>query len=520
VPWWGTRALHVPLLLLFVSALYGAPVPFGNEWLYLLHLRREWEPDFLLPDWTFAVNSPEHKVFNLVFGLPATVLSLPALAWCGRLLVWSLNLYALHRLATRFGIPALAASVSLILWLSAGQSLVAGEWIFGGFEAKGVAYALLFLALDRLLERKMISAGALLGFCFSVHPAIGLWAGLALAVSLPFAGFRPLSEILPALAAATICALPGAIPLLPVVLGDAGGSGEVWKYMALVKMPFHLDPFSWPRRQLLVLYVLFLFNWLHYRRNRHQPAIHLLVLFQAAAGLFFSLGLLFRYTESYGALKLMPFRLFAVLVPLLFFFALSHAYVQAGQSKVGIIAALVGVLGLSGVGNVGAGLIDRVRTNVESWATPEDDARTILRWMAAGTPEGSIAVLPPWQREGWYLSRRAQVASYLFHPYDRLDEWRVRVEDQVGPVPAGAFAEQQRAMEAHYFALTPDRILALSRQYGARYLLSRPGYPFPIAFAAGSWNLYSLPREGSRSDAGGQRFTTRGDRPRAGRDPS
>jgi hypothetical protein len=489
--------LNLLFVLAAVLALHGAPVPYNNEWLYQLHLIKQWHPDFLANDWTFASNSPEHRVFNTLVGSLTLVIPPTPLAWLGRLLGWALNAWALFRLGRRFRIPAGMISASLILWLILGQALVGGEWVFGSFEAKVFAFPLLFLALDGLMEGRVLRTALGIGLCFSLHPAVGLWGGFALGFALPFAGWRPRDWGL-FLGAALLTAMPGILPLLPFMMGGDGSVPEDWKYLALINMPHHLDPFSWPVKNIAAVYLLFFANAWHAYRNRRDANLRLLFLFQAGTALAFTAGIGLRYAESYGILKFMPFRLFPLLTPLFFFFAMGHAYRHARKRPDAKTLAAAGLAGILVVGNPFKSAFDILKENQGEWLIRKDGFDRAAEWMAANTPPGATAIMPPWRNEAWYLSQRGMIAHYRFHPYDRLGEWRERVREQVGVVGPGTPREKIKAMESHYLALTPEDILSLSARYHTGYLVSAGAYPFPELFRSGAWRVYALERGDAR----------------------
>ncbi|MGI8882704.1 MAG: hypothetical protein ACR2IA_00475, partial [Pyrinomonadaceae bacterium] len=59
---------------LFVAVLVfqGKPVPYSNEFVYLLRLT----PNFLPNDWSFSQTANEHWLFNSLFSLPMRFFSL------------------------------------------------------------------------------------------------------------------------------------------------------------------------------------------------------------------------------------------------------------------------------------------------------------------------------------------------------------------------------------------------------------------------------------------------------------
>jgi len=135
----------------------GAFVPSNNESTYLLQLAKQWNPGLLSNDWSFSGQSSSHYVFNLIFGPLTLLLSLEIVGWIGRILSWSLILVALFQLAKHFRIPLWMITASILLWLFYGQSIVGGEWILGTFEAKCIAYALLFFSLNGFMRQHQIA---------------------------------------------------------------------------------------------------------------------------------------------------------------------------------------------------------------------------------------------------------------------------------------------------------------------------------------------------------------------------
>lgn len=483
-------ALHYAFCLVLILLIYGHAFPWNNEWLYMLNLQKAWHPDFLLNDWTFAYRSPEHVVFNAVFGIPLLVLSMETYGWIGRLLVWTLNLYVLFRLGRRFSLPKGAVTLGIAIWLSLGQSLVGYEWLIWGFEAKTVAYPLLLLSLERFLDRKAMSAGALLGLAFSMHPAVGMWGGLAIAFALPFNGYK-LRELMLPYSLVILFALPGAIPLL--IAGRQSSDGlEECRFLSLTMVPFHLDPATWARRDILTLYLMFIFNWLHYRLNREHAFIRLLAWFQAGTALFFTIGLLLRYTESYRLLVLMPFRIFPLLSFLFFFFALAHAFLNYTEKRIGLSVALVGLLALMGLGSPVSGVTDRISGTVATWKAKDDDTRKNLKWIRANTPEGAVVIMPPWRDDGWYYSHRAQIVEARFFPYGRIREWKERLESFMGPLDDQSLLNTWPEMEKKYSAMTVEKISWLKGRYGAGYLLTDSDYPFQLVSRLGASKVYRL----------------------------
>jgi hypothetical protein len=474
----------------------GPYVPSNNEVVYLPYLAKLWNPNFLPNDWTFSGPLPSHLVFNLLFGPLTLVFPLEVVGWIGRILSWSLILLALLQLGKHFRIPLWMITVSILLWLFYHQSIVGGEWVLGTFEAKGIAYALLFYALNGFVQQRMILPSILLGLACSFHPLVGLWAALAVGLSLLALRF-PIDSILKFGCYTALFALPGLIPLLMTSFEGGSESSEAWKFIALVVIPYHFDPYYFGRSKplLLLLVLLLCFNALHFRLGGKNPALRLLMSFQVVLGFFFVLGFLARFTESYKLLVLMPCRLFPVLLPLFFFFSLMSTLYQCCSIKAGKSLVVAGFLALAAFGNPVTLFMDRVAYHYKLWTRQEEDVQRAFKWVAKNTPPNSIIISPPWRGDSFYLTRRAQIASWWLPRFDRLTEWRERLESLGGDVSGvrdGTTKSRVQHMEEHYNRLTATDIASFAEKYGAEYLVSSARYSYPVLLNSGTYKVYSL----------------------------
>jgi hypothetical protein len=479
----------------------GAHVPSNNESLYLLQLAKLWNPDFLSNDWTFSGLLFTHFVFNFIFGSLTLLLSLEVVGWIGRILSWSLILVSLFQFGKHFRIPLWMITVSILLWLFYGQSIVGGEWILGTFEAKCIAYALLFFSLDGFMQERQVRPSILLGLAFSFHPLVGFWGGLAIGLSLLVLR-HPIKAIMKCGSYAVLFALPGLIPLLVASWNGEPQSSEALRFVSLVVIPYHLDPFYFASSKLflLLLGILLCFNWLQFRSEGKSHGLRFLISFQAFLGLFFILGFLARFTENYELLMLMPCRLFPVLLPLFFFFHLSSALHHSSSIKTGKVLVTVGCFALAMFGNPVDVFVDTVKKHYSMWTRQEEDVEGAFKWIAKNTPTNSIVISPPWRGESFYLSQRAQVASWWVPRFDRLTEWRDRLESMVGDVSGvrpGTTKARMEHIVARYNQLTATEIASLVEKYGAEYLVTSAKYSYPALFNSGTYKVYSLKRDGA-----------------------
>ncbi len=478
--------LTFAVLFVAVFIFQGKTVPFSNEFLYLLRLA----PDFLPNDWTFSKPANEHWLFNTLFGFPARLFSLEVVGWAGRIAVWSACLIALIKLGRRWKISYAAIAVSIFIWLAFEQTPVNAEWIFGGFEAKTVAYACLLFALDGFLKRRVILSSILLGLSFSFHPAIGLWAILAIGLTFLFEKISivDLSKIV---FITGVFALPGIVSLIAEQTNAAANSFDDWRFLVVYRMPWHLDAFQFARRELFALAAMFVFNIFALRKNE-DFARRFLLKFQASLALFFLLGLVLRFFELFTLLRFMPMRLFPVFASLFFFFTVFYFFSRLDLKRNRIILILFVCLILVLLDPFRKG-ISQIQLTVATWTDAPPDLQTAERWISANVPPDAQIIQPPDSREFWYFSKRAGIVSFAYPTYDRLSEWRGRVADLTNNLQISKGENANEEINAAYNNLSAEQIARLKQKYAATHLVSRAVYPYPIIFETKTYKVYQLP---------------------------
>jgi hypothetical protein len=488
------------LLFLLVLALHGYPVPHSNESAYLAALAKTWQPDYLLNDWTFSVDIA-HTVFNHVFGPLTLLFSLEVVGWLGRISCWALSLIALLRLGKKFRIPTHLITLSIAIWLLYGQSIVGGGWIIGGFEAKCIAYIFLLFSLSGFISEKNIVPSILLGLSFSFHPSVGLWGVLGVTLTLMFLKYRP-TTLLGIGALTLLFSLPGLLPVFPTAFGDQYSTSGDAQAIVFSRMSSILDPFTWPKSLVILLFILFIFNCFHFRTYREKPALRFIIYFQFATLIFFLLGIFARLFEFYWYLRLFPFRLFPQLVLLFFFFQLMHAYQYQTSLRPDKLTAAVAFLALLTLWNPFWNSFHQLRIVYRTWRKEHTSMQKSFAWVAENTPNESVVISPPWIRESFYFTERAQIACWYKVRVDRLTEWRQRVETLTGkinPVPSFSAKEakmrhtrMRRRMEDHYNNLSQNQIKHIVNRYGGDYLIHRREYNYPLLCCFGEYKIYRI----------------------------
>ncbi len=355
------------------------------------------------------------------------------------------------------------------------------------------------LALIELQRQRELLAAVYLGLAFSFHASVGLLGGIAAYLSLLALRYG-IKRLFLCAALTILCSLPGVMPLLSHLVEDTATAYESWQFIALMRSPRHLDPFSWGRMDILSSFILLLFNIFAYRHYKAFSNLKIIVLFQIFLCLIFSFGLLLSRLEAYHLLKPMPFRLFPLFVLLFFFLHLMALLRHHAAFKTAPVTVALGICALLCLSHPFAELSNRTRKVYRSWTAAEDHLAEAFRWLEANTPRDAIAILPPWRSDSFYLAQRSQIANWKLVPYGRIRMWRERLEALGGnhwhkmrQTPGFSLS---KAMAQHYNNLSAEAIGAIRSAYGGDYLVSENKYGFPVLFDTGTYQVYALTATG------------------------
>jgi hypothetical protein len=465
---------QISLLFAAIFLFTGKPVPYGNEPVYLLRLVKTYQPQFLVNDIAFSTTASEHWLYNHIFGILPLFFSVQTFAWLGRISVWIILLTVIFRLAKHWEIPNWSVSLSIFAWLAIGQTIVNGEWIFGGFEAKNLAYICLLFSLDYFVRKREIVASVLLGLSFSFHPAVGLWAILAVGIAILFErwSIKQLTQVV----VITGCfALIGAVHLF----GETIANADDWKFFVTVRAPDYLDPFYWLFKGYVVLALMFAFcflaNWNSFLKK-----------FLAALGIFFIIGIALRFFEQWQLLCLMPMRLFPVIIPLFFFFTLAKCHKQKSFSTSSAFIAILVFVSILWWQKSELTPIMQLRDTYQAWTAKVDDETKTYIWLRENTPAESVSLTPPNNRFVWFYSERSQFVSFSYPPFEKMTNWRERLTKIIGD------KTESDAMATAYNNLSEAEIRKLADENQLHYLVSKTNYNFKKMFESGNWNVYEL----------------------------
>lgn len=179
------------LATLCVFLVYaGNQIPDVNEPHYWSKAAHFWNPSLGSGD-LFLESGDAHWAFFATFGWLTTVLEIQSAIFAGRFITWVLLAagwtYMLHGLLNTSGPttantprstsgPMILSSIAAPIWLAGMHwGNWAGEWVVGGCESKGIAYACFFVGLGAISRSRWTLGWAMIGLGSLFHVVTGLW---------------------------------------------------------------------------------------------------------------------------------------------------------------------------------------------------------------------------------------------------------------------------------------------------------------------------------------------------------
>ena len=235
-------AVDILLGVVICFLLAGGPVPDVNEAHYLAKAKHYWQPEWCQGD-IFLESDTTHLAFCWTLGWVAAVFPLHAAAWILRVTIWIFLSWSMSRLIQTIS-PGLfrgAWALGLFTWTMMNFHM-AGEWVVGGAEAKGVAYGLVLLAFAEVCRNRWNFAWCLLGAAAAFHVLVGGWSVIALSVAWLVAGrSRPrLLTMSGGLLIGGALALIGVFPALTTSSTTPEISSQAHSIYVYTRLPHHL----------------------------------------------------------------------------------------------------------------------------------------------------------------------------------------------------------------------------------------------------------------------------------------
>jgi hypothetical protein len=496
------------LLIFFLYA--GSRVPEVNEVHYWTKAAHFWDPNFATGD-LFLNSGNAHWAFYFFFGSLTLWLPLDTAVWVGRFFTWfavALGWTAIcHGIMIRRNpltakMPEISERDSLIthrtisstvlaaLWLVGMEwGLWAGEWVVGGCESKGLAYAFLFGGLAALSRSKPLLGWLLLGLGNWFHVISGLWvsATAALAVVVIEIAWNKRSpgllirDHLPGLILCGIGFVAGAAPAILMDL-DTPRDQATLSAMEQVynRLGHHLSPIKfsetrWSGFSILVIVTFSLHlilrqaGWNDTIDTNRASAVHnswirtapkpfqFLLVVCIAAFILAMFGLVFDLIFSHLApkfassiLRFYWFRWNDVTLPLyaaLIFYAIVIGQLRLNSHNEWNTRKILASLGLVLVISL---LVTRYKRNTEtdipagekqSFSLKSDSLETrlkqyadwkdVCRWINENTDESGLWLTPRRQQSFKWQTRRPELAVWKDMPQNAhaVVEWSTRLND-------------------------------------------------------------------------------------------
>jgi hypothetical protein len=468
------------------------------------------DPTFLPGDWFLNLPVGPRTPFQIVLWPLVRTLPLVAVSIVGRVLALLALAIALSRLARRLGLTPAATVLAVGVYVVLGQSLVAGEWIFGSLESKVAAYALIAYGLEQLIVGQLARAGLLFGAATTLHVIVGGWATVAAVITVLWSGTGTARERWRALALALLAAAPGlTLALYAAATADAAGRASASDLYVHFRNPHHADPRAWAiswRTITKGTAVLAVLGWTLYARPRASAEAWIA---RFALATFLPLGsvlLATRFPSGHVVLQLFPFRVGSAITllagvalgtaMLLRWFPAPLARWLPRVAGLGIavlaVQAFARNLALLRVFPEGGWPSNVSAERAHSLL----DACTFVRQHT--DPDALVLASPAIDSIG-YLMRRPVVVLFKCVPSHprALHEWHGRLVDMNGgPFRLPGWSAQHE-VDANFRALSRDQYLALGEKYGASVLLvrRRDDLDLPVLYANADWSVLALDRQ-------------------------
>jgi hypothetical protein len=136
-----------------------------------------------------------------------------------------------------------------------------------------------------------------------------------------------------------------------------------------------------------------------------------------------------------------------------------------------------------------------VQRNFEAW-TATDHVADAFDWVRRHTPTSTRCIVPVDRQDAFDRAERPIVANWQAIPYDRLPEWKRRIDALVGGesyFEGSGWHGDLDDLRAAYNRLSARQVTAIARRYGADCLVTQTDYPFPRLHREGDVSIYRLP---------------------------
>ncbi len=507
------------LLVACLFSLYaGSPAPEVNESHYLAKAKHFWDPSFAARD-LFIASSDAHSFFFASVGWLTHILSLPAAAWCGRILGWLAVSFGWCLFMHRIVPFRMAGALTAPLWIASlhwGQ--LSGEWVIGGCEAKVFAYAFSFVGLAEIAINRWSRAWCWLGLAAGFHVLTGGWLTLAALVSYAVltcrverGGLKNESQSLQAgtrkfvleplryqwlgLAVGGCLSLLGLVPAILLNRGiDAATSERGAMIYVFQRLPHHLSPLRFAAERwfsfAMLVAITLAFGW-HFLRTRRAAettkasGVLTLMVIAGVVSMIALIGVIIDASLSHWATNwsasLLRFYWFrwndVIWATLLTVVTITIVRKEFAIDIVFFRWLAILLLAVPGPVLIGA----RYVANNRAILAPADRASLVMRtetpsmqkrvrddwldvcfWTRSNTPSNALFLTPRFQQTFKWYAQRAEIACWKDAPQDALGliEWEKRLL-KIFP----------KSPEGYGIPMSDEHLHEMRRQYRMDYVI-------------------------------------------------
>jgi hypothetical protein len=528
---YGPTVVLVQLLLILITIVgaFHAGGLQSNDQDILPSARHFVDRDWIPGDWYLNLHIPYRYLVDAILGPVVVASDFDQAALLTRLVVYALLVPAAYFFFRSAGLRFSLMLVVLYLFIRH-QSLIAGEWIFGGAEAKSFAYGFVLLSTAAFLTQRYLLAFAFAGAAISFHVLVGVYAlfSAAGAMLLNYDSYWPQWRDI--LRRSWLLPLTGAFGIYALINQLSAKTGPVAAKAAEIyvrfRVPHHVLPAAWGGRMrlielLIAAIVLFVLIYLHGRSH----ASRFIAAYALCSTVLFMIGLGVYFAGDIPLLKYYWFRFPDVIVPLMSWVLLAMiindmgdgeapfrglprlnsvlvaaaAPLQPVWSKI-FTAAAMAVIALS-VAHLlpSRGQDQRTASAGGDAATASDDFandRTAIQpmyaWIAQHTPRDSAFLVDPMRSDFYMWAERAMFVSFRHSPQTEADiaQWYERLTLCNG----GQAPKVKGEITPHFYNLDQAAIRDIATRYGLDYYVGRTRQPltFERVYSVNGFTLFKI----------------------------
>ncbi|MCB8999149.1 MAG: hypothetical protein H6540_03645 [Bacteroidales bacterium] len=172
------------LIVVVISLFYISFHPYFNEEIYFGFSKAYMDPQWIPGSTLFTDFAGTRLLFQVIFGWIMKFISFEQMAFFGRLLGYILMAFPLAAIVKELKMNNIVLVFWLTIFFIPQQNFYAGEWIFGGFETKTIAYVFVLWSIFFTFRKEYLKAIIFASVSIYWHMLVGGWYTLYLFIYL------------------------------------------------------------------------------------------------------------------------------------------------------------------------------------------------------------------------------------------------------------------------------------------------------------------------------------------------